>query len=89
MPNTEFTIDDLRRILREGAGTEEGVDLDADILDTAFEELGYESLALLETCGRIEREYGVTLDDDALAGAGTPRALLEIVHGHLVTAHAG
>ncbi|MEU9013882.1 acyl carrier protein [Streptomyces sp. NPDC048479] len=89
MPSTEFTIDDLRRILREGAGTEEGVDLDADILDTAFEELGYESLALLETCGRIEREYGVTLDDDALAEARTPRALLGLVHGHLVTVHAG
>ncbi|MCU7825065.1 acyl carrier protein [Kitasatospora sp. DSM 101779] len=89
MPNTEFTIDDLRRILREGAGTEEGVDLDADILDTDFEELGYESLALLETCGRIEREYGVTLDDDALAGARTPRALLGLVHSHLATVHAG
>ncbi|MCX3062144.1 acyl carrier protein [Streptomyces beihaiensis] len=89
MASTEFTIDDLRRILREGAGTEEGVDLDADILDVAFEELGYESLALLETCGRIEREYGIALDDDALAEAQTPRALLKLVHGHLVTVHAG
>ncbi|MFF1920171.1 acyl carrier protein [Streptomyces sp. NPDC058221] len=88
MPSTEFTIDDLRRILREGAGTEEGVDLDADILDTEFEQLGYESLALLETCGRIEREYGVRLDDDALA-ARTPRALLGLVHDQLVTVQAG
>ncbi|MFD3515338.1 acyl carrier protein [Streptomyces sp. NPDC058657] len=73
---TEFTLDDLKRILREGAGAEEGVDLDGDILDTGFEELGYESLALLETGSRIEREFGVTLDDDVLSDAQTPRALL-------------
>ncbi|MBR7678953.1 acyl carrier protein, partial [Streptomyces daliensis] len=72
---------DLRRILREGAG--ETVDLDGDILDTGFEELGYESLALLETGGRIEREYGITLDDAALTDAVTPRALIEVVNADL------
>ncbi|MEU4181250.1 MULTISPECIES: acyl carrier protein [Streptomyces] len=77
---TEFSLDDLKRILREGAGADEGVDLDGDILDTGFEELGYESLALLETAGRIEREFGVTLDDDVLTDAQTPRTLLAAVN---------
>lgn len=75
-----FTIDDLRRILREGAGAEEGVDLDADILDTAFDTLGYDSLALLETTVRISREYHVPLDDDAASSAKTPRELLALVN---------
>jgi minimal PKS acyl carrier protein len=82
----DFTIDQLRRILREGAGAEEGVDLDGDILDTGFEELGYDSLALLETGGRIEREYGIRLGDAVLTGAVTPRALLDAVNAHLASA---
>ncbi|MEU1373686.1 acyl carrier protein [Streptomyces triculaminicus] len=83
MPATTFTLEDLRRILREGAGADEGVDLDGDILDTEFETLGYESLALLETGGRIERELGITLDDDTLTDARTPRALIEAVNARL------
>ncbi|MFC7310820.1 acyl carrier protein [Streptomyces monticola] len=82
MSNSQFTLDDLKRILLEGAGAEEGA-LDGDILDTDFEKLGYESLALLETGGRVEREYGITLDDSALTDAATPRHLLAIVQSHL------
>lgn len=83
-----FTLDDLKRILLEGAGADESVDLDGDILDTDFEELGYESLALLETGGRIEREYGITLDDTALTDARTPRALISVVNAQFVEAAA-
>ncbi|GGK26341.1 actinorhodin polyketide synthase acyl carrier protein [Streptomyces camponoticapitis] len=83
MATNTFTIEDLKRILLEGAGEEEGVDLNGDILDTDFEELGYESLALLETGGRIEREYGITLDDEALTENRTPRALIAAVNTHL------
>ncbi|ULR51506.1 acyl carrier protein [Streptomyces deccanensis] len=83
MSDKSFTLDDLRRILLEGAGAGDGVDLNGDILDKEFEELGYESLALLETGGRIEREYGITLDDSVLTDAVTPRALIEAVNAHL------
>jgi act minimal PKS acyl carrier protein len=76
----EITLDDLRRVLRQGAGTEEGVDLDADVIDVEFEELGYDSLALLETAARLEREYGVRLEDEATMEAKTPRKLLELVN---------
>nr|WP_197972294.1 MULTISPECIES: acyl carrier protein [Streptomyces] len=67
----------------ESAGADENVDLDGDILDTDFEELSYESLAILETCGRIERDYGISLDDSVVTEARTPRALLEIVNVQL------
>ncbi|MEU6222022.1 acyl carrier protein [Streptomyces sp. NPDC047022] len=80
MAATEFTLDDLRRILLEAAGADEGVDLDGDILDVPFEVLGYESLALLETGSRIEREFDITLDEDLLTDADTPRALIEAVN---------
>ncbi|MEV0844874.1 acyl carrier protein [Streptomyces sp. NPDC049954] len=86
MDEQQFTLDDLKRILYEGAGADEAVDLDGDIADADFEALGYESLAMLETGSRIEREFGVTLDDDTLTEARTPRALIGIVNSLLVPA---
>ncbi|WP_432247447.1 acyl carrier protein [Streptomyces sanyensis] len=83
MDNQTFTLADLKRILREGAGADESVDFDGDILDTEFEDLGYESLALLETCGRIEREYAITLDDSVVGEVRTPRRMVEVVNEHL------
>jgi minimal PKS acyl carrier protein len=86
MSHRPFTVDDLLRILQEGAGTAEGIALAGSIVDTDFEELGYESLALLETCGRIEREYGISLDESVLADARTPGQLVDAVNDHLVAA---
>ncbi|MDI3390344.1 phosphopantetheine-binding protein [Streptomyces sp. B-S-A8] len=83
MAHKEFTLDDLRRILIEAAGADEAVNLDGDILDTDFESLNYESLALLETGGRIEREYGISLDETTLSITHTPRSLIETVNGAL------
>ncbi|AKJ11926.1 acyl carrier protein [Streptomyces sp. NPDC001093] len=83
MTARELTLDDLTRILRESAGEDEGVDLDGDILDTLFADLGYDSLALLEASSRIEREFGVKLSDDAVSEAETPRLLLAAANGAL------
>ncbi|RSS53135.1 acyl carrier protein [Streptomyces sp. WAC01280] len=76
-----LTLDTLLQILRESAGEEEGVDLGGDILDTPFVELGYDSLALLQATGRIERDLGVSLPDDVVAEAETPALLLALVNG--------
>ncbi len=79
---SDLTIEllDLRRILRESAGAEQGVDLDGDILDTTFADLGYDSIAIMETAARLAREYGVAIDDDALLEATTPRLFLDLVN---------
>jgi act minimal PKS acyl carrier protein len=84
--STPFTLDSLRRILLEAAGEEEGVDLNGDIIDVEFQALGYESLALLETGSRIEREYEIALDDSAVTGTVTPRGLIDIVNSQLSAA---
>ncbi|MFF3911448.1 acyl carrier protein [Streptomyces sp. NPDC001848] len=86
MPTTEFSLADLKRILVESAGDDAEFDLDGDILDRTFKDLGYESLALLETCGRIERDYGVSLDDTVLAEDATPRLVIDTVNGLLAAA---
>ncbi|MBT2231525.1 acyl carrier protein [Nonomuraea sp. NEAU-A123] len=81
-----FTMDDLTRILRECAGEDEAVDLSGDIADTSIAELGYDSLAVLETAARIEREFGVLLDDSVIAKAATPGDLVQVVNQYLIQA---
>jgi len=80
MAHADVTIADLRRVLREAAGAADNVDLDGDILDLEFADLGYDSLALLETAARISHEFGVKLDDDVVVDANTPRKLLTAVN---------
>jgi act minimal PKS acyl carrier protein len=79
-----FTIDDLARILRDGAGAAGDITPDAE-----FELLGYDSLALLETYTRIEREYGISLDEETLGSPSTPSELIAVVNAHLPAAHTG
>ncbi|WP_405736447.1 acyl carrier protein [Streptomyces sp. NBC_01537] len=88
MVTKAFTLDDLKRILKEAAGVAEGVDLDGDILDTEFDVLGYESLALLEAGSLIERECGISLDEEAVNDAHTPRTFIDVVNMQLAPATA-
>lgn len=84
MSTTQLTIDDLKQIMRECAGEDDSISLDGDILDTSFLDLGYDSLALLETAALVKRRYGVIVSDDDLHGVETPRAFLEKVNSVLV-----
>ncbi|AYN38952.1 acyl carrier protein [Streptomyces dangxiongensis] len=83
----QLELSELTALLRECAGEDEGVDLDGDVLDIPFTDLGYDSLAMLQTTGRIERDYEVTLDE-AIDGAGTPRAYLDAVNRALAAREA-
>lgn len=84
-----MTLKELTALLRECAGEAEGVDLDGDVLDVHLGELGYDSLAVLQTTGRIEQIYDVRLSDDTLAEAETPRLLLAFINESLQAAGVG
>lgn len=88
MTTQEFTINELAEILRAAAGVEQGVSLGAEIIDVPFDELGYDSLALLETGSRIQRERGIVLTDSVISEAQTPRDLLAAVNKELAAASA-
>ncbi|MEC3952020.1 acyl carrier protein [Nocardia sp. CDC153] len=76
----QFTLEDLRGIMRTSVGVEEGIDLDGDISDADFEDLGYDSLALLELTGEVQRQFGVVLPGDIVADMPTPRKAVEIIN---------
>jgi minimal PKS acyl carrier protein len=75
-----MTIDDLRTILVASAGESDG-GLDGDIRDVDFDELGYDSLALMETAARIRSDFGVTIPDERIAELRTPGEILDLVNG--------
>ncbi len=78
---SQFTVRDLRRILESCSGVVEEVDWDSvGILDTPFEEFGYDSLALLEFAAWVQREYRVRIPDDAALTIKTPRAALDYIN---------
>ena len=79
----DFTIGDLVIVLRECAGEDESVDLNGDILDHTFDELGYDSLALFNTISRIERDLAVYLPEDIVDEAMTPRTLLKEINASI------
>ncbi|MGW1495877.1 FAD-dependent monooxygenase [Streptomyces sp. NPDC002402] len=77
-----FNLSDLTALLRAcaGAGEGEAGDLDEGMLDVPFFDLGYDSLAILQTTARIEDEQGIGLDEEAIDEAETPRQYLDLVN---------
>lgn len=80
---TRLTLNELVTLLHECAGVDESVDMTGDIADIGFDDLGYDSLALFNTVGRIERDYQIQLGDDVVSMAGTPAELVTLVNDAL------
>ncbi|MEU1231246.1 acyl carrier protein [Streptomyces sp. NPDC005828] len=79
-----FTLPELIAKLRECAGDSDTYDLDTDdVIDVPFLELGYDSLALLQVTGVLDRELGIELSDDEVAAVETPRLFLGLVNDAL------
>jgi act minimal PKS acyl carrier protein len=81
-------LEDLTALLRECAGEDEAVDLSGDVLDVPFAELGYDSLAILQTTARIEVDHDLVLDEEAVSEAETPRQYLDLVNEALNASQA-
>jgi act minimal PKS acyl carrier protein len=57
--------------------------LDGKIGNVPFEELGFDSLSLFNTCVEIESVYPVKLALDDVLAAETPNGLIDLVNRHL------
>jgi len=77
---SELTLDSLRELLTEVAGADEGAGPSPDFGRLTFDELGYDSLALMEMAARLERDYGVVIDDEQIDELETPADVLELVN---------
>ncbi|MEU6770056.1 acyl carrier protein [Streptomyces sp. NPDC046759] len=77
---SHINLSELVRIIRECAGDSDERDLDGDILDVTFQDLGYDSLALLEISAKIEQDYGVAIPEDEIR---TPRNTLQLINAKM------
>ncbi|HUY52417.1 MAG TPA: acyl carrier protein [Streptosporangiaceae bacterium] len=82
----QITLRELQDIMRQCAGEDESAQPLEQVADQAFDELGYDSLALLETQTRIKLDYGVELSENELTQGMTPRQLVDMVNTLLQTA---
>jgi act minimal PKS acyl carrier protein len=82
----QMTLHDLQDIMRECAGEDESAQSLEQAPDEDFVDLGYDSLALLETQARVKREYGVEFSEDDLADITTPREFVEFFNSLLLAA---
>jgi act minimal PKS acyl carrier protein len=76
-----MSIDELHGILINCAGGDDA--LRGDIAGVSFEELGYDSLALIETGTALKREYGVVIPDEQLIEVRNPAELLALINDRL------
>lgn len=75
-----FDLDDLRTIMRQVTGEDQGFDPAGDIAGRSYSELGYDSLAVLELCARIGQLVGASIPDGVLDTESTPTRTVQLVN---------
>ncbi len=80
-----FSSDDLSGIMRQCAGLDHALSLDGAVLEISYEEMGFDSLALLEVQAEIERQLGVRFAEDAMELSSTPAITISYVNDLLKT----
>ena len=79
----EITLGDLVQIMRKCAGEDENLIANDAVANTDFEELGYDSLALMAASSEVEKDYGVAVDEDELAQIRNLASFVELVNKKL------
>ncbi|MCX4748884.1 acyl carrier protein [Kitasatospora sp. NBC_01287] len=79
MPSSQVGLAELSRILAACGGEESCAELSEELLDETFYELGLDSLAVLQAVGVLARTYGITVPEELVVEAETPRMLLEMI----------
>ncbi|MGH3756288.1 acyl carrier protein [Actinophytocola sp.] len=82
---TALTLQRLAKLMEECGDRDPAAELELDenIGNVSFEELGFDSLSLFNTCVQIENAYPVKLSLDAVLAAETPDGLLDLVNQDL------
>ncbi|MEU7881469.1 acyl carrier protein [Microbispora bryophytorum] len=81
----QLTVATLRTIVDACVGTDGSTTrVDDSVLDTTWDELGLDSLAVYEVVTRLQDELGVRISDDDIDTFGTPRLMIDSINGRLV-----
>ncbi|MBB5867325.1 act minimal PKS acyl carrier protein [Allocatelliglobosispora scoriae] len=80
--NATLRLESIQELANMGR-TGQRVVIDQSMLDDDFDDLGVDSLALIELVDRIQEAHRVRVDDDEVSTLRTPRLLLAHVNGLL------
>ncbi|RAJ32097.1 act minimal PKS acyl carrier protein [Kitasatospora sp. SolWspMP-SS2h] len=75
-----MTVHELHEILIACAGGDRPEVSDDDLADLTLDELGYDSLALIETVARLKVQWGVEIPEGEILEVSTLGDLLDLVH---------
>jgi act minimal PKS acyl carrier protein len=78
---TEFSITELRGVVRACVGEHDAAELDEAALDTEFADIGLDSLVVFEVATRLQDDRHIRISDDELEQVRTPRDLIDLVNG--------
>ena len=81
--SANIDIKDVWTALVEGSGTDDADALLAALEPRSFDELGYDSLAVLETGLRLRRDSGADVPDTQIANVQTAHELINLINSHL------
>lgn len=76
----DFTLDELKNIMRTCAGVADSTDLNSDIGHVEFGALGYDSLAVMAIKARVQQLCGVLVPDEGPESPETPNEIIEFVN---------
>ncbi|MDP4503525.1 MULTISPECIES: acyl carrier protein [unclassified Nonomuraea] len=76
----EFTLAEFIELMETHAGEPDEGRLDDTVIDVLFEQLGYDSVALLEVLSQIKHQYGIDLAEEILGDVKTPRQALDKIN---------
>jgi act minimal PKS acyl carrier protein len=79
----EITLEDLVQIMRKCAGEDENLIANDAVANTDFEELGYDSLALMAASSEVEKNYGVAVGEGELVEIRNLASFVELVNKKL------
>lgn len=84
-----MTIGELHGILVACAGGAETAARHGEIAEASLDDLGYDSLALIETAARLKVDHGVVIPDERITDVGTLGELLRLVNEQVAGAGHG
>ncbi|KAA0021671.1 acyl carrier protein [Antrihabitans cavernicola] len=83
MGTTVFTENDLVDVILRSAGDDDEIPFTVDNIDDSFEDVGLDSLAIMECLSLMKRELEIALDAGVVDAVETPRDLLDIANEYL------
>ncbi len=83
---TSLTISDLIPHLKAAVGDDDDIELNVAMANAPLDDLGIDSLAVIDATNRIERELSIALPDGSTDDAATMQELCDAINLQLSAA---